>query len=156
MTSIRQKRYMQMAIDLAEQALDEKKGGPFGALIVRDDKIVGASGNCEFKNMDPCAHAEIMAIRDACQNLQTLDLSDCEMYSSGEPCPMCTAAIYWAKMKCIYFSNSEEQALEYGFLDKIILSELRKPKQKRKIKNHKISNRFALELFKKAAKAGIV
>lgn len=147
---------MQMAIDLAEQSLDEKKGGPFGALIVRDDKIVGASGNCEFMNIDPSAHAEIMAIRDACQNLQTLDLSDCEIYSSGEPCPMCTAAIYWAKMKCIYFSNSEELALEYGFLDKVILSELRKPKQKRKIKNYKIPNRSALKLFKKAVKAGVV
>ncbi len=147
------KRYMQMAIDLSEQSVDGKKGGPFGAVIVKDQKIVGASGNCEFSLMDPCAHAEIMAIRDACKNLQTLDLSGSDIYSSGEPCPMCMAAIYWVKMESVYFSNTEQQALQYGFLDKIILKELRKTKSKRKIKSIHVANPMAIGVFEKAKRA---
>ena len=110
-----QKRFMQMAIDLSEQAVDGKKGGPFGAVITREGKIIGSSGNCVFKDTDPTAHAEVMAIKDACKNMQSIDLSGCDIYSSGEPCPMCTAAIYWANLKSIYYCNTEKDAMEYGF-----------------------------------------
>jgi guanine deaminase len=150
------KRYMQMAIDLSEQSIDEKKGGPFGAVIVKDNRIIGGSGNCEFALMDPCAHAEIMAIRDACKNLQTLDLSGAEIFSSAEPCPMCLAAIYWVRIKIVYFSNTEEQSLKYGFLDKIILRELRKTKSKRKIQGIHLVNPKAIQVFEKTKKAVII
>lgn len=149
------KRFMQMAIDLAEQALDAGKGGPFGAIVVRGTRIAGSSGNCVFKHTDPTAHAEIMAIRDACENLGTNDLSGCDIYSSGEPCPMCMAAIYWAKIDAVYFCNSERDALAYGFVDKLILEELRKPPGDRKIKSRKIPNARGLAVFEKAKAMGI-
>src|ERR1700761_5553829 len=120
------RRFMQMAVDLSEHALDAGKGGPFGAIIVRGTHIVGSSGNCVFKHTDPTAHAEIMAIRDACENQHSDNLSGCDIYSSGEPCPMCMAAIYWAKIDGVYYSNTEKDALDYGFVDKLILAELRK------------------------------
>jgi guanine deaminase len=147
-----QKRFMQMAIDLSEQAIDSKKGGPFGAIIIREGKIVGSAGNQVLELTDPTAHAEIMAIRDACGNLGTTDLSGCEIYSSAEPCPMCAAAIYWAGLKNIYFSNTEQEALDYGFVDKEILSELRKPSAKRKIRASRIINQAAIKVFDKALK----
>jgi guanine deaminase len=149
------KRFMQMAIDLSEQAVDCGKGGPFGAIIVNGDIISGSSGNCVFKNTDPTSHAEIMAIRDACENLKTPDLSGCTIYSSAEPCPMCMAAIYWAKIDCVYYSNTEQQALEHGFIDKIILEELRKKPEKRSIQSKRIKNPMALRVFEKAKAKGI-
>lgn len=147
-----QKRFMQMAIDLSEQSVDGKKGGPFGAIIVREGKIIGSSGNCVFKDTDPTAHAEMMAIKDACKNIQSIDLAGCDIYSSAEPCPMCTAAIYWANLKNIYYCNTEKDAMEYGFVDKEILDELKKPTNKRKIKSTRITNPAALKVFDKALK----
>ena len=152
MATTDQKRFMQMAIDLSEQAVDGKKGGPFGAVIVREGKIIGSSGNCVFKDTDPTAHAEVMAIRDACKNMQSTDLSGCDIYSSCEPCPMCTAAIYWANVKNIYYCNTEKDAMEYGFVDKEILAELKKPTDKRKIKTTRITNPAARKVFDKALK----
>lgn len=152
MSTTDQKRFMQMAIDLSEQAVDGKKGGPFGAVIIREGKIIGSSGNCVFKNTDPTAHAEVMAIRDACKNMQGTDLSGCDIYSSAEPCPMCTAAIYWANLKTIYYCNTEKDALSYGFVDKEILEELKKPSEKRKIKSTRIINATAIKVFDKALK----
>lgn len=152
MSTADQKRFMQMAIDLSEQAVDGKKGGPFGAVIIREGKIIGSSGNCVFKNTDPTAHAEVMAIRDACKNIQSTDLSGCDIYSSAETCPMCTAAIYWANLKTIYYCNTEKDALLYGFVDKEILDELKKPSEKRKIKSTRIINATAIKVFDKALK----
>lgn len=146
---------MQMAIDLAEQALDAGKGGPFGAIVVKGTSIAGSSGNCVFEHTDPTAHAEIMAIRDACKNLGTADLTGCDIYSSGQPCPMCMAAIYWAKIEAVYFCNTEKQALEYGFVDKLILAELKKSPAVRKITSQKIANPGGLTLFEKAKAMGI-
>jgi tRNA(Arg) A34 adenosine deaminase TadA len=154
-TAADRKRFMQMAVDLAEQTLDAGKGGPFGALVVRGTRNVGSSGNCVFKHTDPTAHAEIMAIRDACENLGTDDLAGCDIYSSGEPCLMCMAAIYWAKIDAVYFCNTEKQALEYGFVDKLILEELRKSPSDRKIKSRKIENSRGLAVFEKAKAMGI-
>ncbi len=149
------KRFMQMAIDLSEQALDAGKGGPFGAIVVRGTRIVGSSGNCVFKHTDPTAHAEIMAIRDACENFNTNVLTGCDMYSSGEPCPMCMAAIYWAQIGAVFFCNTEKEALHFGFVDKLILAELRKAPDQRKIKSTKIPNSGGLAVFKKAKAMGI-
>jgi guanine deaminase len=146
--------FMQMAVDLSEQALDAGKGGPFGAIIVRGTKIIGSSGNCVFKHTDPTAHAEIMAIRDACENLQSDDLTGCDIYSSGEPCPMCLAAIYWAKIGEVYYSNTEKDALQYGFVDKLILEELRLEPAKRKIRSIRLKNGRALKVFEKAKEMG--
>ena len=149
------KRFMQMAVDLAEQALDAGKGGPFGAIVVRGTRIAGSSGNCVFKHTDPTAHAEIMAIRDACENLDTGDLMGCDIYCSGEPCPMCMAAIYWAKLDSVYFCNTEKEALAFGFIDKIILEELRKAPDDRKIKSRRIGNSRGLAVFRKAKAMGL-
>jgi guanine deaminase len=149
------KRFIQMAVDLSEQALDEGKGGPFGAIVVKGTRIAGSSGNCVFSHTDPTAHAEIMAIRDACGNLGTDDLTGCDIYSSGEPCPMCMAAIYWAKVESVYFCNTEMEALTYGFIDKLILEELRKLPPERKIKSRRIVNARGLTVFKKARAMGI-
>jgi len=145
------RRFMQMAVDLSEQALDAGKGGPFGAIIVQGTRIVGSSGNCVFKHTDPTAHAEIMAIRDACENLGSDDLTGCDIYSSGEPCPMCMAGIYWAKIEAVYYSNTEKDALDYGFVDKLILAELRKKPEERKIKSTRLENQRALVVFEKAS-----
>lgn len=153
MATTEEKRYMQMAIDLAEYGLDSKKGGLFGAIIVREGKIVGCSSNCVMCDNDPTAHAEMMAIKDACKNLETLDLAGCTIYSSGEPCPMCLAAIYWSRISKIFYANSEDDALEYGFVDKIILQELKKPKEKRMLKSVRIDNPMAIKLYEKALTA---
>ena len=139
-----------MAVDLSQYALDSKCGGPFGAIIVKKGKIVGSSGNKVFTNCDPTAHAEVMAIRDACKNLQSTDLSGCQIYTSAEPCPLCTAAIYWSKIEAVYYSNTEEEALEHGFIDKEILAELRKPKEKRSLLFKRIKNVQALQVFRRA------
>jgi tRNA(Arg) A34 adenosine deaminase TadA len=146
------KRFMQMAVDFSQYALDSKCGGPFGAIVVKDGAIVGSSGNRVFSNCDPTAHAEVMAIRDACKNLQTIDLSGCEIYASAEPCPMCTAAIYWSKLEAVYFSNTEDDALEHGFMDKEIMTELRKPKEKRSRPFVRIKNEQAIKIFDRALK----
>ena len=139
-----------MAVDLSQYALDSKCGGPFGAIIVKKGKIVGSSGNKVFTNCDPTAHAEVMAIRDACKNLQSTDLSGCQIYTSAEPCPLCTAAIDWSKIEAVYYSNTEEEALEHGFIDKEILAELRKPKEKRSLLFKRIKNVQALQVFRRA------
>ena len=151
-TSISHKKYMQMAINLSEIALDTKQGGPFGAVIIKEGRVVGSSGNCVFLYTDPTAHAEVMAIRDACKNLKTLDLNGCVIYSSTEPCPMCTAAIYWAHIKAVYYSNTEDDALNHGFIDKIILAELKKSKDDRKLKFVRLEDNEALRIFVKAVK----
>lgn len=140
-------KLMQMAIDQSRYAVDSNRGGPFGAIVVKNGKVVGSAGNSVMANTDPTAHAEVMAIRDACKNLKSTDLSGCEIYCSGEPCPMCTAAIYWSQISEVYYSNSEEEALEYGFIDKKILAEIKKPKAKRKMKFEKIKNSEAIAVF---------
>ncbi len=143
-------KFMQMAVSLSQYALDSKRGGPFGAVIVKQGKIIGSSGNAVFAENDPTAHAEVMAIRDACNNIHSTDLSGCDIYSSAEPCPLCTAAIYWSKIGAVYYSNTIDESMEHGFIDKEILAELRKPKEKRSLVFKRIKNPEALEVFRKA------
>ena len=112
--------YMKIAKELSEDNLKTNVGGPFGACIVKDGKIIGKGSNHVLSNNDPTAHAEIMAIRNACTNLDSYDLSDCEIYTSCFPCPMCLGAIIWANIKKVYYGNTKEDAANIGFRDEHI------------------------------------
>lgn len=117
--------FMLEAIRAARQSVVTHQGGPFGAVVVFKGEIVGKSGNQVFATNDPTAHAEIMAIREASKKLGTAELTGCEMYSVGEPCPMCLAAIYWSRIATVYYANTKEQAAQIGFDDTFIYRELR-------------------------------
>ena len=112
--------FMKIAKDLSEENLSTDAGGPFGACIVKDGKIIGKGNNHVLKNNDPTAHAEIEAIRDACKNINTYDLSNCELYTSCYPCPMCLSAIIWSNIKKVYYGNTKEDAENIGFRDNFI------------------------------------
>jgi guanine deaminase len=120
----RELRFMQAAVDLARNGMNKGVGGPFGCVIVKDDAIVGRGCNSVASSNDPTAHAEVVAIRDACKNLQTFQLTDCEIYTSCEPCPMCMGAIYWARPKKVYFGATRHDAAAAGFDDSLIYQEL--------------------------------
>lgn len=113
-------KYMKIADELARDNLKTSAGGPFGAVIVKDGEIVGKGSNHVLKNNDPTAHAEIMAIRDACKKLNTFDLTGCVIYTSCYPCPMCLSAIIWANIKEVYYGNTKEDAKNIGFRDDFI------------------------------------
>lgn len=113
-------KYMQMADELSKQTLLTNAGGPFGAVVVKNGVVVGVGNNQVLKNNDPTAHAEVMAIRNACKNLNTYDLTDCELYTSCYPCPMCLSAIIWANIKTVYYGNTKEDAADIGFRDDMI------------------------------------
>ncbi len=113
-------KYMKIAKEQANKNLKTNDGGPFGACIVKNGEIVGRGRNQVLKNNDPTAHAEVMAIRDACKNLNTYDLSDCELFTSCYPCPMCLSAIIWANIKTVYYGNTKTDAAEIGFRDDFI------------------------------------
>lgn len=112
--------YMKVAKELAEENLTTNAGGPFGACVVKNGEIIGRGSNKVISENDPTAHAEIMAIRDACKSLGTYDLSDCELYTSCYPCPMCLSAIIWANIKKVYYGNTKEDAANIGFRDDFI------------------------------------
>lgn len=118
--------YMDLAIDLSDDNFEKKYGGPFGACIVKDGKIISKGINRVLKDNDPTAHAEIVAIRKACQHIKSYDLSGCELYTSCYPCPMCLSAIIWSNIKTIYYGNSKEDAADIGFRDEAIYSYLKK------------------------------
>ena len=112
--------FMKTANDLAEENIGTKAGGPFGACVVKDGKIIGKGSNHVLANNDPTAHAEIMAIRDACQNINSYDLSGCELFTTCYPCPMCLSAIIWSNIKIVYYGNTKEDAANIGFRDDYI------------------------------------
>lgn len=126
-------KFMKRAIELARSNITNLKGGPFGAVIVKDHKIIGEGCNEVISNNDPTAHAEIVAIRNACKNLNSFQLDDCEIYTSCEPCPMCLGAIYWARPKKIYFAATREDAEQANFDDSFIYKEVSLPIGQRKI-----------------------
>lgn len=142
-------KFLDRAIELSLYGIDNNFGGPFGAVIVKNNKIVGEGYNKVTSTNDPTAHAEIVAIRDACKNLNTFDLSDCDLYSSCEPCPMCLSAIYWSNIKKIFYSNTKKQAGNIGFRDDFIYEEFTKPQNKRYIKCEHIPLQRAEDVFKK-------
>ena len=117
--------YMKIAKELSEDNLKTNVGGPFGACIVKNGKIIGKGSNHVLGNNDPTAHAEIMAIRDACKNIKSSDLSDCELYTTCYPCPMCLSAIIWANIKKVYYGNTKEDAANIGFRDDFIYNYLK-------------------------------
>lgn len=112
--------YMKIAKELSDDNLKTNVGGPFGACIVKDGKVIGKGSNHVLVNNDPTAHAEVMAIRDACKNINSYDLSGCEIYTSCYPCPMCLSAIIWANIKKVYYGNTKEDAAKIGFRDDFI------------------------------------
>ena len=111
---------MKIAKDLADENLITNAGGPFGAVVVKDGKIIGKASNHVLKNSDPTAHAEVEAIRDACKNINSHDLSGCELYTTSYPCPMCLSAIIWSNIKKVYYGNTKEDADKIGFRDDFI------------------------------------
>ena len=112
--------YMKIAKNLADENLITNAGGPFGAVVVKDGKIIGKASNHVLKNSDPTAHAEVEAIRDACKNINSHDLSGCELYTISYPCPMCLSAIIWSNIKKVYYGNTKEDADKIGFRDDFI------------------------------------
>ncbi|UXP33921.1 nucleoside deaminase [Reichenbachiella agarivorans] len=139
-------KHMQMAIDLALESI-QNNGGPFAAVIVRNGRIVGRGHNTVTSSFDPTAHAEVNAIRDACNHLQAFQLSDCEIYTSCEPCPMCLGAIYWARPKAIYYGCSKQDAANAGFDDQFIYDELDIAPAERKIPSTQHMQDQALSIF---------
>ncbi|MBN2669187.1 MAG: nucleoside deaminase [Bacteroidales bacterium] len=126
-------KFMKEAIDLSIDNID-RGGGPFGAVIVKDGKIVAAAANSVTNDNDPTAHAEVNAIRKASKILNTFNLSDCEIYTSCEPCPMCLGAIYWSGIKTVYYGNTKKDAAKIEFDDQFIYDELDKPIHDRHVK----------------------
>ncbi|WP_010278357.1 nucleoside deaminase [Paenibacillus senegalensis] len=126
-------KFMEQAIALACRNAKEGAGGPFGAVIVKDGKIIAEGANLVTQKKDPTAHAEIEAIREACQQLNSYQLQDCIIYTSCEPCPMCLGAIYWARPAAVYYWNTREQAASAGFDDDFIYSQLNVPPEDRSI-----------------------
>jgi tRNA(Arg) A34 adenosine deaminase TadA len=138
--------FMQKAIDLSIKNI-HNNGGPFGCVIVKNNKIISEGVNGVTQNNDPTAHAEIVAIRNACKKLNTFDLSGCELYTSCEPCPMCLSAIYWSHIDLVYYGNSRENAAEIQFDDKFIYDEMKKDINERKIPLKQILKDEAIKAF---------
>lgn len=145
--------FMRTAIKLSIENVEKGKGGPFGAVIVKDGKIIATGVNEVTSSNDPTAHAEVLAIRRACASLKTYQLDGCELYVSCEPCPMCLGAIYWARPDKIYFANSKEDAAQINFDDKFIYEEISRPMSERKLFTKQMLREEALEAFDKWAKS---
>ena len=136
MTSQNDKKYLQEAITLAKQGVKDGAGGPFGCVIVRDGEVVGRGWNQVTSCNDPTAHAEVVAIRDACRTLGNYQLTDCDVYTSCEPCPMCLGALYWARPRRVVYASTRDEAAEAGFDDAFIYVEINIPPGERKIPFH--------------------
>lgn len=140
--------YMKKAVDLSSLSMNEGTGGPFGAIIVKDGQIVGQGRNLVTVNNDPTAHAEVVAIRDACQHLGTFQLEGCDIYCSCEPCPMCLGAIYWARPRHIYFAATREDAALAGFDDSLIYQEIPKKPTERLIPTEQKDQQLAVTILR--------
>ena len=140
--------FMREAIRLSLENMRSGKGGPFGAVIVKDGKIIARGFNQVTSSNDPTAHAEVVAIREACKELGTFQLDGCEIYTSCEPCPMCLGAIYWARPEKMYYANTKVDAANIGFDDQFIYEEIELPLSDRKLKCEHLLNDEALVVFK--------
>ena len=138
---------MQAAIELAREGMLAGKGGPFGCVIVKGEEIVGRGSNMVISTMDPTAHAEVVAIRDACKNIGNFQLDDCEVYTSCEPCPMCLGAIYWARPSRVFYAAAAGDAAAAGFDDAFIYDELKKAHAARRIPMTQLLRDESLEIF---------
>ncbi|MCO6439850.1 MAG: nucleoside deaminase [Nitrococcus mobilis] len=140
--------FMRRAIDLSHEKMIAGIGGPFGAVIVRDGCVVAEGWNRVWSAMDPTAHAEVVAIRRACRILETYQLTDCSIYTSCEPCPMCLGAIYWARLQVIYYANTRGDAAAIGFDDSFVYDELALPLSQRRIPVRRLLGDEALAVFR--------
>ncbi len=138
---------MREAIRLSRSKMRRGDGGPFGAVVVKSGKIIARGWNCVTSANDPTAHAEVMAIREACRKLKRFEISDCELYTSCEPCPMCLAAIYWARLGEIYYANTRRDAARLDFDDDLIYRELARPISRRRLSMRHLLRREALAVF---------
>lgn len=141
------KNFMRAAIQLAEEGMNSNSGGPFGAVVVKNGKVISRGFNKVTSNNDPTAHAEIIAIREACKILGSFQLDGCEVYTSCEPCPMCLGAIYWARPQKVYYACTREDAASVGFDDQFIYDELDLKIDQRKIEFENLSRMEGLHLF---------
>jgi guanine deaminase len=142
-------KFMKEAIIKAEENILTGQGGPFGAVVVRDGKIIAAVGNRVTSTNDPTAHAEVVAIREACKALDTFDLTGCEIYASCEPCPMCLGAIMWARIDRLYYAADRIDASRAGFDDELFYTELALPVEKRMLRPTQLLQKEANEVFDK-------
>ncbi len=141
--------FMMEAIRLSVANVEEGRGGPFGAIVVKEGKIIARGVNQVTSSNDPTAHAEVVAIREACKVLGSFQLEGCEIYTSCEPCPMCLGAIYWARPDKLYYANSKEDAAAIQFDDQFIYEEIARPVSERKLFTKQLLRDEALEAFKK-------
>lgn len=138
---------MRIAIALSEKNVTEKLGGPFGAVVVKDGKIIARSGNKVTATNDPTAHAEVSAIRLACKKLKTYDLQGCIIYTSCEPCPMCLSAVYWSRIDKIFYANTKLDAAAIGFDDNFIYQEIERPVHQRSLPVSQMLQTEAIQAF---------
>ena len=138
---------MQRAIELAHKGMNSNAGGPFGAVIVKDGKIIGEGCNQVTSTNDPTAHAEMVAIRQACNLLNSFQLDGCELYTSCEPCPMCMAAIYWSRINVVYYSYTSKDAADIGFDDQFIYEELKKDIEEREVEMKQYHTKNGVNVF---------
>lgn len=147
-------KFMQRAIELATENVRSGRGGPFGAVVVKDGVVVAEGMNLVTATNDPTAHAEVTAIRRACTALGSFTLEGCEVYTSCEPCPMCLAAIYWARCSTIYYGNTAADAAAVGFDDSFLYDEVKKPLTERSLPAHQMMRDEALESFRAWSSSG--
>jgi guanine deaminase len=140
--------FMARAIELSIENVRMGRGGPFAAVVVKDGRIIAEAANCVTQTNDPTAHAEVTVIREACRELETFELKDCEIYTSCEPCPMCLGAIYWARPARVYFAGTAADASKAGFDDGFIYREIALPPASRKIPMVPLMREDALEAFR--------
>ncbi len=145
----RELKFIHEALELAESGMRNDEGGPFGCVIVKNDTVIGRGNNRVLLTNDPTAHAEIVAIRDACSNLNSFQLTDCEIFTSCEPCPMCMGAIYWARPKKVFYASTREDAASVDFDDSLIYEELKLPVEQRRIIMECLARNVGAELFRK-------
>lgn len=141
--------FLKRAIQLAEEGMDKNQGGPFGAVIVKNGEIIAEANNKVTVSNDPTAHAEVVAIRKACEKLQDFQLENCILYTSCEPCPMCLGAIYWARPEKVYYALTREDAAEIGFDDQFIYDEIALKMDNRKIPFENLMREEGLPVFQK-------
>lgn len=144
----REQKFLERAIELSRKGMKGGKGGPFGCVVVRGDEIVGEGCNMVTSSNDPTAHAEVVAIRNACEKLGTYQLNECEIYTSCEPCPMCLGAIYWARPKRVVYANTREEAAAIEFDDDLIYNEISARIEDRKIPFLHQPHPLAKQVFK--------
>lgn len=141
------RKFMRRAIEVAREGVEHDAGGPFGCVIVKDGGVVGEGYNQVTSSNDPTAHAEIVAIRDACRKLGTFQLTGCAVYTSCEPCPMCLGAIYWSRPDAIFFAGTREDAAAAGFDDELFYQELEKPNDDRHLRMLQLLRDEAQQVF---------